>query len=163
MRLFVAVWPTPDVVDALRRFPRTGTGTGTAAGGIRWTTPEQWHVTVQFLGEVPEDHLAAVAATWQATAAAHPTRAVTAGPATTTFGRSVLVVPVAGMDDLLPPDGTPHLTLARSRRHDLRSLAGQPLDVSWTVDELTLVRSRTLPDGAVYDVIERWPLTGLTG
>lgn len=157
MRLFVAVWPTPEVVDALRRLPRPGAA-GTAGDGIRWTTPEQWHVTVRFLGDVPEAGLDAVAARWRATASEHDARTVTAGPATTTFGRSVLVVPVAGVDDLLGPDGKGHLTLARSRRRNLRPLSGEPFDASWTVEELTLVRSETRPDGAVYEVLDRWPL-----
>ena len=29
---------------------------------------------------------------------------------------------------------------------------------TWTVDELTLVASHLRPDGARYEVIERWPL-----
>jgi 2'-5' RNA ligase len=152
MRLFVAVWPTPEVVGALQRLPRP------ALDGIRWTTPAQWHVTVRFLGDVPDAGLGAVAAAWRATATEHAARTVTAGPVTTTFGRSVLVVPVDGIADLLGPDSEGHLTLARSRHRNLGQLSGEPFHASWPVEELTLVRSDTRPDGAVYEVIERWPL-----
>ena len=45
MRLFVAVWPTPAVVEELGALPRP------AAPGLRWTTADQWHVTLRFLGD----------------------------------------------------------------------------------------------------------------
>ena len=45
MRLFLAVWPSPEVVDVLRALPRPDTP------GVRWSTEDQWHVTVEFLGE----------------------------------------------------------------------------------------------------------------
>ena len=157
MRLFVAVWPSEDVVEALRRLPRPG------VKGVRWTAPPQWHVTVRFLGEVDDAEADATAAAYKAIAAALPARPVTAGPATACFGRSVLMVPVAGLDDLLAAagnaEGDGHLTLARSRQYNLRRLAGEAFDATWDVDELTLVRSRLTPDGAVYEVIGRWDLT----
>jgi len=159
MRLFVAVWPSDDVAAALRRLPRPATD------GVRWTTPEQWHVTLQFLGEIADDQVEAVAADWQGVAATHAPRTVHAGPATHCFGRSVLVVPVDGLDDVghgHSPDEpfTGHLTLARSRsRHrNLRLLAGEPFAASWPVDEITLVRSHTRSSGAVYEVLARWSL-----
>ncbi|MDQ1444823.1 MAG: hypothetical protein QOI20_1287, partial [Acidimicrobiaceae bacterium] len=43
-RLFVAVWPRPEVVDALARLPRPD------VPGLRWTGPDHWHVTLVFLG-----------------------------------------------------------------------------------------------------------------
>ena len=48
MRLFVAVWPPVDVVERLSELPRP------AVDGVRWTTPDQWHVTIRFLGEVAD-------------------------------------------------------------------------------------------------------------
>ena len=158
MRLFVAIWPSDDVIDALRRLPRPDE----PGGGVRWTTPEQWHVTLQFLGQIADDAVETIAGEWQAVAATHAPRTAHAGPATHCFGRSVLVVPVDGFDDVgRGNEGQPftgHLTLARSRHRNLRPLAGEPFEASWRVDELTLVRSHTKPEGAVYEVIERWPL-----
>ena len=43
-RLFVAVWPPPEVLDVLAALPRT------ERPGVRWTTRDQWHVTLRFLG-----------------------------------------------------------------------------------------------------------------
>jgi 2'-5' RNA ligase len=64
MRMFVAVTPPPDAVEDLDEFlsPRRDTWPG------RWTTPEQWHLTLAFMAAVPDralddllERLAAVA------------------------------------------------------------------------------------------------------
>ena len=64
--------------------------------GVRWTTRAQWHLTLRFLGEVdaPEPVARSLA-----TAPLHRCTAVI-GPRVATLGRSVLVVPVAGFDEL---------------------------------------------------------------
>ena len=157
MRLFVAVWPPEPVVGALSALARP------PVPGVRWTTPAQWHVTLRFYGEVPDD--AVPSSSLDRVAWPLPVEA-RLGPATACFGRSVLLVPVAGLEVLAeavadagedrPFSG--HITLARSRSGgDLRRLAGVPVAGEWTVDEVTLVRSRTLPDGARYDVLARYP------
>ncbi len=51
MRLFVAVWPSAAVVDELRGLERP------ARPGVRWTTADQWHVTLRFLGEMEDPDL----------------------------------------------------------------------------------------------------------
>ena len=50
----------------------------------------------------------------------------------------------------------PHVTLARKvqRPHAL----GDMHPVEWLVDEFALVESVTLPAGAQYSVLQRWPL-----
>ena len=48
MRAFVAVTVPPKVVDVLAAMERP------AFDNLRWTTPEQWHVTLRFLGEIPD-------------------------------------------------------------------------------------------------------------
>ena len=85
------------------------------------------------------------------------------------------MVPVGGVEDLagavaaatvdlggLPEDRpfTGHLTLARSRSRVPAGWAGQPVDGSFSVVEVCLVRSETLPEGAYYEVLGRWPLSG---
>lgn len=54
MRLFVAVVPPDDVLDDLEEHvePRRDAGPE-----IRWTDRHQWHVTLAFLGAVPEARL----------------------------------------------------------------------------------------------------------
>ena len=153
-RLFVGVWPPPAVVEALRAVPRPETT------GVRWSTPDQWHVTLRFLGTVED--VAGVRAALRDVLWTSAT--VELGPATTRLGPSVLVVPVRGLDDLaraLPfPMEEPfagHLTLARARGRRARvpsSLTGIPFAASWRATSFALVRSQTRPTGAVYDDVD---------
>ena len=53
MRCFVAVWPPDDVLDDLAALPRP------AATYARWSTRDQWHVTLRFFGELDEAGVAA--------------------------------------------------------------------------------------------------------
>lgn len=168
MRLFVAVWPSDEVVAGVAALPRP------TVSGIRWTTPDQWHVTLRFFGQVGEDELDAISEALASVAGRNGRCTATVGPEVARFGRGILQVPVAGLDALAgdtvrttaafgePPEPRPfagHLTLARARRGgDVRRLTGAAINCSWTVDELTLVRSTTARDGATYDVLARFPL-----
>jgi len=51
----------------------------------------------------------------------------------------------------------PHLTIARKAARKPRNVNFQPID--WQINSFCLVQSTTLPDGAVYEVIETWPLS----
>jgi RNA 2',3'-cyclic 3'-phosphodiesterase len=162
-RLFVGTWPPPDVVAALSSLDRPG------LDGVRWTTPDQWHVTVAFLGDVAlsvVDEVGAALVSASARTAGAPEAHL--GPATRRVGRAVLCVPVDGLDELaarirralsaLLPDAHldepfhGHLTLARGRggRPLPATLAGVPVDVRWRVRELALVHSTLAPSGARY-------------
>ena len=138
MRLFVAVWPPPPVVDVLAGLDRP------AVDGLRWTTPAQWHVTLRFIG-------------WAEPSSVGPLpevggRLLSLGPATVRLGRHVLAVPVDGLDDVVE-DGRPHLTLARAKGGIPGSLVGVPASASWTSGPATLVASETLPGGARYTIL----------
>ena len=157
VRLFVAVALPADVLATVARLDRPD------VPGVRWTTADQWHVTLRFLGEV-EDPGPVAAALDSAPLA--PTRA-SLGPRVATLGRGVLMVPVAGLDALAgtvvtatadvgkPPDDRPfrgHLTLARARRGaSVRGLAGAAVAASFVVEDVRLVRSRLGPGGARYE------------
>lgn len=54
MRMFVALVPPDSVTEHLAEFltPRQE-----AEAGLRWTSPEQWHVTLAFLADVAERNL----------------------------------------------------------------------------------------------------------
>jgi 2'-5' RNA ligase len=163
-RLFVAVWPPDDVVAALRALPRPDTP------GVRWTTEDQWHVTLRFLGRIDaeQDVRDALAAVDQ------PPAAVRVGPATRRLGNGVLMVPVDGLDDLahevlrltdefVPAEErhfTGHLTVARARSRGAipKGLERSPFEASWTATSFALVRSQTKPTGAVYTEVETYPL-----
>lgn len=163
----MAVWPPPAVLDLLAGLDRP------AVDGVRWTTRDQWHVTLRFLGPVPE--VEPVAEALAGLAAAEPVRAVM-GPAVGRFGRRVLHAPVGGLDALAagvgaatagigrPPEDRPfrgHVTLARVAKHadvDLRPLAGGPVAGAWEVGAVCLVESRLSPAGARYEVLEEFPI-----
>jgi RNA 2',3'-cyclic 3'-phosphodiesterase len=160
VRLFVAVWPSREVVACLASVPRP------SRPGLRWTVAAQWHVTLRFLGSVGDVDGARQAV---ATADLPGPVSATAGPCLSLLGRGVLCVPVAGLDPLATavatgtagigraPDDRPyrgHLTLARAKPGiDLRQLAGTPLEASWPVHQVTLVASETRPEGARYQVL----------
>ena len=170
-RLFIASWPPPDVLDRIGHLERP------QVAGLRWTARDQWHVTLRFLGPVTD--VGPVLAAMGVVAGARPARAVL-GPAVGWFGRRILHVPVAGLDDVAaavvaataslgqPPDDRPftgHVTLARvakGSRVDLRALAGGAIEAEWDVDTVCLVESRLAPAGARYEVLERFPLAGGT-
>ncbi len=165
-RLFVAVWPPEEVLDRVATLPRP------PVEGLRWTSRDQWHVTLRFLGRMAEatpvvKALAGVAA-----------GAVTAelGPVVGRFDQRILHVPVHGLESVAaavvdatrtvgePPDDRPfhgHLTLARVGKHarvDLRPLAGVPIEGRWEVGSICLVESRLGSSGARYVVLEHFPL-----
>ena len=50
----------------------------------------------------------------------------------------------------------PHLTLVRNARQ--APLSGTMKPLLWPVESFALIRSDTLPQGAVYTEVQRWPL-----
>lgn len=166
-RLFVAVWPPPEILDLLAGLDRP------AVDGVRWTTRDQWHVTLRFLGPVPE--VEPVAETLVGMPPAGPAKA-TIGPAVGRFGQRILHVPVTGLDAVasgvlaataglgLPPEDRPfrgHVTLARVVKHgkfDLRPLVGAPVAGEWEVGAVCLVESHLSPAGARYEVLDEFPI-----
>ena len=164
MRLFVAVRPPDDVLDELAQLPRV------AVPKVRWTTRDQWHVTLRFLGNVDEPE--PVTSAVRAAVRGFGPRTATIGPRATRLGRDVVALPVHGLDDLAaaviiatadvgqPPGERPfrgHLSLARTK--------GQPLDTGvlamsgeWTVDAVEVIRSPLEAGGARYDTLERCAL-----
>lgn len=159
VRLFVAVTPPDTVLDAVARLRRP------ARPGVRWTTREQWHVTLRFLGEV-DDPAPVVAALDRAVLPAAEARI---GPRVGLLGRGVVMLPVAGLDGLAaavvaatagigePVGDRPfrgHLTLARVRRGgSARGLLGEELDRTFAVREVALVRSHLGAGPARYEVL----------
>lgn len=161
-RLFVATWPPEHVVQRLSELQ------GAPQPGIRWTTPDQWHVTLQFIGDADESVVRSVLNGLEASQCE-----ISLGPATARFSGSVVHLPVRGADDLAaaverslaaiglqrdkPFRG--HLTLARARRGaDLRPFTGMLFEAAWTATDVTLVASRTESEGAKYSVLDRFPL-----
>jgi 2'-5' RNA ligase len=161
-RLFVAA-PLPDEVRArlAALLPRP------AEPGVRWVPVEQWHVTLQFLGEVDEAEASEALAALRTTAAR-----AGLGPRVSRLGRSVVCLPVEGLDDLAeavraatrgigdPPDRpfVGHLTLARLRDRAACGVTGTPFEASFEVDEVVLVRSTLERTGARHEPLLTVPL-----
>jgi len=179
VRLFVAVDLPEGAAALVAALPRP------ALPAVHWTTPEQWHVTVRFLGEVDPAQLGGPSGLCAALdgvpsalrhGGAGPVGAVL-GPAVAWFpGRHVLQVPVRGLEALAravaaasaswgdPPerDFRGHLTLARTRRRASGppSLAGAPIVAHWLVPELVLYESTLGPGASRYRALHRVALPG---
>ena len=146
---------------------------------LRWTTEDQWHVTLRFLGEVEEpDAVAAALKEVPSLLREAEIEDVEAllGAVTAWFrGRRILHVPVAGLDSLAEATATAsapggealdeppfsgHVTLARVRRNETgpANLAGTPISAEWMVREIFLLSSTLGPGGSRYGVVARVPL-----
>jgi len=172
VRLFVAVWPCRDIVTQLAAVPRP------PIAGVRWTTEDQWHVTLRFLGEI--DGAEPVLAALEPAATAAAPVAATLGSATS-FVHGMIWATVEGLDLLAgrvidataalgaPPGPRPfrgHITLARQNQREqpaatrraLRAAAGVALSGTWTVEALEVVESQLHSRGARYRTVARLPL-----
>jgi 2'-5' RNA ligase len=169
------------VQAALRR----ATGSGEA---VRWVDPANVHLTLQFLGAVPEDRVEAVrAAVAAAAAGGSPLRLEVAGAVAFPGPRRPRVIGAGVRGDLpglaalvtalgrglaplgYPPEDRPfrpHLTLGRvptgrpprELGEALRAAAAAP-PVAWIADEVVLVRSHLSPGGSRYEPLARCPLS----
>jgi RNA 2',3'-cyclic 3'-phosphodiesterase len=179
MRLFVAV-PVPEEV----RRALAGAVDGWRAGcahdeGWRWTRPEGWHVTVAFLGQVPDDEVQRVEPAVRAgVAGASPLTLRLGGLGR--FGVRVLHVAVEdeppgslvalgrGVQAAVAAAGLPvqerevrgHLTLARSTRRGRidHVPAIEVPERSWRAETVSIEVSRPQRGGARYETLASVPL-----
>jgi RNA 2',3'-cyclic 3'-phosphodiesterase len=171
VRLFVAVFPSDAVRDDLEdHLSRAGRK-------LRLTPADRWHITLSFLGEVPDEHRADVERALSGVATKGPITLRLVGGGQFGHGRSSAVWAgvegdLATLDDLhqeiraaLAADGlsyddrplTPHLTLSYTRERALLSALEGYLSPQWTADEFVLVRSH-YRDGGGYEPLRSWPL-----
>jgi 2'-5' RNA ligase len=170
-RAFVALLPPHGVLDAI------AAATGPVEiGDLRRTTREQWHITVQFLGNVDDiDAIADALEGVDAEPALVRIGGAGAFPSTrranvlwlgVSEGCDWLVAVAADVGTRLEPLGFardtrpyhPHLTLARARKRpvDVRvtvdALDRDAYGEAWTASELIVYESRTRSTGAEYVV-----------
>jgi RNA 2',3'-cyclic 3'-phosphodiesterase len=174
MRLFVAVWPDEATRERLSAMDLPG------HNGVRLVRPEQWHITLRFLGEVEDPILPSLLRSLreEIRIMSGPARCEM-GPATRWFDRGrVLQIPVSGLEALagavgtatssvLPRSGSGvlsfvgHLTLARAKgRLDAAgsdALAGIPFESTFSIPHVDLVRSVLSHEGPSYTTLERLP------
>jgi RNA 2',3'-cyclic 3'-phosphodiesterase len=176
VRLFVAVRPDEPTCTRLGAL-QLELG---RSKGLRFVGPARWHVTLRFLGAVPDDDIPALADAVIAAANAAAPVECRLGPGTAWFtGVRVLQLPAAGVDNLaaavrratapivpVPPSEPPfngHLTLARAKGRRLSvaalgEMANLPFEAVFPVDAIDLVSSEPSPEGHVYTTIARAPL-----
>jgi RNA 2',3'-cyclic 3'-phosphodiesterase len=176
MRLFIGIGLPLSIAETLARSGRALIRQNSDAK-IRWTPPENMHVTLSFLGQVHEARLDVVQ---QALATVHAVRPRIELNGVGVFDRAgVLFAEVTRTPSLLAlaeqvfaateacgfaredRPYSPHVTLARTRdRIRLQSPAtGDPaFHQSFETAEFRLYQSLTLPGGAKYDVLRSFPL-----
>jgi len=189
-RLFVALEPAEPV---RRRIAAAAAGlrraAGRAASEVRWVPDENVHLTLQFLGAVPEERVEAVVAVLAAAAAAaRPLSLEVKGAGGFPNARRPRVVwlglggDVAALSafaaDLgrrlaplgFPPEARPfsaHLTLGRAREArgapglgGALAAAAEEEGIAWRVTDLVLFESHLSPRGPRYEALRRESLGG---
>lgn len=166
-RLFFALWPDDSIRATIaQRMPEW-------AGGLagRWQRPDQWHVTLVFLGAVDAARRGDLQAAadgvtmpplelqfdryeyWHKPQVACLVATVTPAPLAQFVERLRAAVAMLGIEPELRPY-RPHVTLARK----VRSAAGMVVSppVNWTATGFALVRSNSDPSGSRYEPVHWW-------
>lgn len=173
MRLFFALWPD----DAGRAALAAAARDALLAAGGRAVPQTSWHVTLAFLGSVPVERLPELRAAASGVQAESFTlvlerlecfrraRVLAATPAGTPAEAEALATQLR--EQLLAADFTPdikpfraHLTLAREVAARVGGDVLRMMPVALRCVSFALVESRTECAGALYSVLESWPLYG---
>jgi 2'-5' RNA ligase len=168
-RLFFALWPD----ETLRRQLVRRMARDLRPCGGRRIPPENLHVTLVFLGTLDARQRCRL----ELAAETVPERAFILELVEWVYWRRSRIVncsmefPPAALSELVQGlrhigrecgarvesrAFLPHLTVMRKAQRAPTNGFGEPL--SWHVKEYHLVRSQTLPEGAVYESVRSWPL-----
>ncbi|MEE8118315.1 MAG: RNA 2',3'-cyclic phosphodiesterase [Gammaproteobacteria bacterium] len=169
-RLFFALWPDDATRNTLEEF----CGNAIADCGGNHVKPENFHITLRFLGQV---NFTSNRCLRKAAARAHgePVKLMLdrlgfwSGPQVLWLGANkvpdtllrlaVNINTELGECGFKPEDRPfrPHVTLARQVTKPPESPSISPLE--WTATHFVMVESDTRPEGVRYKVLEKWPLT----
>jgi 2'-5' RNA ligase len=174
--LFFAFWPERALQIALAE----ATFDVVTASAGRPIPSDNFHVTLAFLGSVPEARLSDVMAVGTAVATEIAPGPIQVSFTTLEYWKKPRVLCVTGPEDFaahssggaaladllksklsatgFAPDLKPfrgHVTLARKVAHPTRTDA--PLPLVWSFTEFVLVESRTEAHGSVYRVVQSYP------
>lgn len=157
-RLFIAVWPSAEIASDLLGLPRKD------RRGIRWVKPENWHVTLRFMGEADPDEVAD-----RLDGAFLEAADVRFGPALDVLQERAIILPAHGLDRLRaavakatadigsdPPRKRfrGHLTLARMKQPpSIPDVIGARFEAVQSVTEIALVESKLRPEGPAYETL----------
>jgi 2'-5' RNA ligase len=168
-RLFFALWPS----DALRSSLAPRIQALQPCGVGRPQRPDQWHLTLEFLGPVPAPRMADARAAAEAVRAAAceirldavefwrrpEVLCLVARETPPAVVELVRQLRAALADRGFEPESRPfraHLTLARKVQHPVTVEPFEPL--LWPVDAFALVESITDRAGSVYTPLVHWPI-----
>jgi RNA 2',3'-cyclic 3'-phosphodiesterase len=171
-RLFFALWPT----DAQRRAIERATADVAERAGGRKIPAENFHITLIFLGSVPQDRFDDVVSA-ATEVVARPFEVIldrleswrrsgvlcliAQAPAELEALRSRLVASLSARQFTLEEGPfQPHVTLVRRLPRSAPGEAFGP--IRWQVDEFVLVESTAGPQGSHYEVLQRWLLSSKT-
>ena len=191
MRLFVAVVPPPVVLADLVTAVTPHRGEPAGHRDLRWAGPEDWHVTLAFLGEVAAPVADRLAPQLAQAARRHPPLSLALagagafpdpdrarvlwcgldGDRRELAALAASVAAAASQAGAPPPDAgrpfRPHLTLARTGRapadvRDLAAALSRYQGPRWRAERVELIGSH--PSGrSRYTTIGGWPLGGGPG
>ena len=162
-RLFVGLWLPDHACEALEELHRKD------QVGARFIPPDNWHITLRFLGDADPNDVAARLARVD-----FASTTVRLGPAVDIGGERTLFVPASGTSELTAQvnDATSglgsepvrkthlgHVTLARiKKRANMPRALGSLVEASWEPTEVALVQSTLHPDGSRYDTLATFPI-----
>ncbi len=178
MRLFVGIPLAPAVIEELSAVSMR---LQSSADGLRWSAPESWHITLQFLGNTPQ-YECIVARLRELRSPPVPIQleglglferagVFFAGVGLTAelLALQQRVTAATGHCGLVPETRPyhPHITLARSKGkggHGFRELKSkihrEPRFTAFVGDAFVLYESVPGPSGSRYEVRERFDLGG---
>jgi len=177
MRLFAGIPLATAVIDELSAISLR---LQSSADGLRWSAPESWHITLQFLGNTgQEQYECTIARLREMRSPSVPIQLEGLGlfERAGVFFAGVSLTPellslqqrvtaATGLCGFIPETRPyhPHVTLARTKGkgrtlHELKSrIRRQPAFTSFVAEEFVLYESVTRPTGALYEVRERFRL-----
>lgn len=179
MRLFAGIALDPALTDALKRLTAS---LRRADDGLRWSSPESWHITLQFLGSVDQQcYECLLARLHEIHRPPFPIRLglpdvferagvfhISVLPSQNLTALERHVVAATALCGIQPENRPyhPHITLARSKsregRHTLHTLPQRLRSThtlpSFTAHEFSLYQSIPTPSGSRYEIRERFPL-----
>jgi len=180
MRLFIGI---PLAAAVVRELSAVSARLHSSGDGLRWSAPESWHVTLQFLGSTsPGQYSCIVESLRDLRSPSVPIQIDSLGffdragvffagvrltPELSALQQQVAAATAPCGFPAASRDYHPHITLARSKgkegRHGIQRLKdkiqGQPAFPATTARQFLLYESLTGPSGSHYEVREGFPFT----